>query len=422
MTACRCLVCGALLLLVVGVGHTVSHVIQCEELTPEERSTQCALYEYAQIADLAYGSGPAMMCPLGDTGAQVGIHNDLILELPDVLIGYEMGCEWRQYPLFESDTIEFHKGDDNVTRLACKREEDVRLSITWREFLVRSTLYIYFDIKFIAPVSVLLGNEEQIEVTPLRRIGPNKESDEEQLVAIKGTDFNKIPQVMASANNLLEPSGSCVFDVAAKYVAYRTEKILRDDEVLYAYGGIHRATHVAVVGHSLGGTAAQYLGALAATSDEYLKTLKHHENAIKESRAVNPRAFSKYESERFHTYSFNAIGLPEQSLGSYDASRHYSYVIDGEIASHWIGLLFEQEQIGHTVRYVPPDTWPGNSIVTLKGQLFQSDTLEPFRRHKIGVVQKAICECINGTGAVQGAPIWHEEGVNSCNREPLSQQ
>ena len=167
------------------------------------------------------------MCTLSDTGAQVGVSNDQILELPNELEIYANSARDARGPIRLYDhPIELYKDDDNVTRLACEREQDVRLSITWREFLVRSALYIYFDIKFIAPVRVLAGNLEEADVISLSRIRANNEPDEERIQAIKGTAFNRVPEVMASANQLLEPSGSCVFEVAAEYVAGRVENIL----------------------------------------------------------------------------------------------------------------------------------------------------------------------------------------------------
>ena len=403
MIALRGLVCGGLLLLVLGVGHTTStDAIQCAELQAKERSTQCALYEYAQIAELAYGPGPANMCTLSNTGAQVGVATDQILVLPDVLEMHRIYIrEGVRHPRFDPDRFELYQGEeDNVTRLACVREEDVRLSITWREFLVRSTLYIYFDIKFIAPVRVLVGNVEEAEVINLSRIRANNETGEEQIQAIKGTAFHKIPEVMASANQLLEPSGSCVFEVAAGFVADRVEHIMEEGDGAYILNGErHPVSRFAVVGHSLGGTAAQYIAATVEGSNEFSRRLGRYRNA-------------------FNTYSFNAVGLDARSIESDYHPSHYSYFIDGEFASQWAGQLFKQTQIGDTIRYFPPPppAWPENGVLDWIGRVVRSNTPEPFRRHEISVVQEAICKCINGEGSVQGTPIWHEEGVDACSR------
>ena len=402
MIALRILMCTSLVLWALGVGHTKdADSVQCAELNAQQRSTQCALYEYAQLAELAYGPGPANMCTLGDTGAQVGIPDDQILRVPTVLEWYgnllRDGGDLADGYLADlyGHPLDLYEGSDGVTRLACAQEEDVRLSITFGEFLVRSVLYIAYDIRVIAPRDVLSGNLEGLDVVDLTHIRANGESDGEQIKAIKGTAFNRIPEVMATVNQLLEPFGSCVFEVAAQHVAFRVEGIENagDHGVYDSNGRWHKVDRVAVVGHSLGGTAAQYIGATAASSDEYAGRLGSYK-------------------DNFNTYSFNGVGLREQSYGSAGASRHYSYFIDGEFASQWVGWIFGQSQIGHTIRYIPPldtDRWPSNSAISWTGHFVESVTREPFRRHEIRVVQEAICECLNDVGSVQGAPNWHEE-------------
>lgn len=187
------LVCSGLLLSALGVGHSLTHnATECSELSDHQRSTQCSLYEYAQIADLAYGPGPAEdrrpanMCTVGDTGVQVGIPDGHILVLPSSLKGkYVTGDDDVGYwPPFDSTVMPLipYQGNDNVTRLACRREEDVRLSLSVTEVLVRSALYIYFDIRLIAPVSDLVGNLEEMDVVNMQRVNPRGESDDEQLM------------------------------------------------------------------------------------------------------------------------------------------------------------------------------------------------------------------------------------------------
>lgn len=412
MTALRIVMCTSLVLWVLGVGHTQDDdSVQCAELNDQQRSTQCALYEYAQLAELAYGWGPANMCTVEDTVAQVGIPNDQILRVLThldwygiaVLDGGHIAAE--EVVDLHGHPLDLYEGNDGVTRLACRREEDVRLSISWREFLVRSALYIYFDIKFIAPRDELTGNLEEAEVINLNRIGPSDSPmpGPEQVVAIKGTHFNRVPEVMASANQLLEPSGSCVFSVAATHVAKTAEDLIQGDRGFISNGEWHRVERIAVVGHSLGGTASQYVGAIAANLDGYADRLGSYR-------------------DRFYTYSFNGVGLSEQFIGSTRASHHYSHHIDGEFASQWIGEMFRQSQIGQTVRYIPPpppSSWPANTILEWINGMATSalpEPWEPFRRHKITVVQNSICDCLNGIGSVQGAPEWHDTEADACAR------
>ena len=373
------------LLLVLGLDNlSYATPTQCNSLAADELILQRSLYEYAQVADIASTRLPQWRlerehglrhdCRVGDTNEQVGLTVSQIVELPSQLL-----TELREQRDLVHERFEIYEGNDGRTYLACRSESGVSLSITLTEFLIRPALYIYFDIKFIAPRRVLRGEIEEVGFVELSRLHGDNESGGERLIAFKSTDFNRIPEFMSSANDLLDPSESCVFDIAAGVVRDIADRF--DGRRYYRDDRYYEVIKLGVVGHSLGGAAAQYV---AMNSDAYMERL----NSNDDNNGV-----------AFNTYSFNSVGLREDS-GNLDIPTHYSYYIDGEVVTQWARRLFRRTQPGHTIRYVPPETWPETDMINIIDDVIHSRTTEPFRRHLLTTVQEALCQCINGLGLV----------------------
>ena len=366
------LLCGILLLF---AAEQSVLALQCEELNQDKKDQLKRLYQYALVAELAYGESPTEFCFVLKTKKQIQIppHKPIPLTSNDVINRWQ-GI-FSEFWVTGTNPSSFGRyiGDDGVTYLTCNYDYfGPQLAITWVQTVdpegpddlanVLLSLIIFTAIGERA-----LPRGEELGIVRLTRDPPSR-SEREQLVAIRGTDFTRVPQIMASLNDLL--ANSCVFEMAAIVVA----EIGRDDEI-YNY---------AVIGHSLGGAAVQYI-------------VKDH--AIHKWRNPMHQVPGQNRNITFGAYAFNSIGLDQASAVQADSATLYSFYVQGEVVS-WLGRRSGRRQAGTVIRYHPPDTWPG--IVTLR---FENWTVrvepEPIRRHRLPAVKRGICECINGYGAVE---------------------
>ena len=373
MSILRCLVCSIGLLMC--FGHSVFAIpTECGKLADTERSMQRSLYEYAQVADIVYTGlsqwqvnrkkGEIHNCVEKKTSQRIGIPGREISELSNRTHEY-----LRSLAEFIGGykDVEPHEGNDGRIHLTCKnrRTKRVRLSLGWGIVVLGNTLSINLDINVVVPRGIF--NEERLAFVELSRTG----HEQEQLIAFKGTDFTEIDEIATSVNDLLKPTGSCVFPVAERFVGGIVKRLIDSDNGFRLENEWLPVRNIVVVGHSLGGAAAQHIAATVGGDSQIL---------------------GEYY-DAFNTYSFNAVGLDKDSIGRGDLSNHYSYYIEGEFASTGAEIFVDRIQPGHVIHYVPPENserWPK---IGWRPQ-------EAFRRHKLDTVQEAICECINGRGSV----------------------
>ena len=316
---------------------------ECKSLSDDLISAHRALYEYALFAESAYGQSESKSCFLEASGQQIisPPHRKLTL-LPqkfDERWKPQILERWSHRSISRPEKIGRYIGDDEVTYVTCDYDGTIspQLVLTWTEF--RRTqengeplpdVDVVFEISVMTPKNILPSREE-LGLVRLRR-DRQSGNEAEEVAAIRGTDFTRIPLIMASINDLL--SESCVFEVAAIVVDY--------------IGGRMSNGRISVVGHSLGGAAAQYI-------------VQDHAQHPWRNPANRP-----VSSVTFSAYSFNAVGL-DPHVGGADPSTLHSYVIDGEFVSSWLAPQFGRTQAGSVIRYTPPDTWPlGRAVGVLQ--------------------------------------------------------
>ena len=370
----RCsLLCVAVLFLFAFARSAIAQ--QCSDLPLEMIYHQERLYEYALIAEAPYGKKPKSSCAVNSTGSRIG--------MPEVevhhLLPKEVDSKWK--PLFyehwsngrlpKPDNVGRYLDDNGVTYITCTYDYPMpQLALTWTELrqAKEEKVILQIAIQPIIPVSMLTASiplsTEEIGIVRLRR-DPSSNGKSEELVAIQGTDFTRIPQIMTSIQHLL--AKSCVYEMAAIVVA--------------VVGGSKSASQISVVGHSLGGGAVQYI------------VQDHTRNSWR-----NP-ANRRNSNVTFGAYSFNSIGLDPSYTSATELTYLSSYIVDGEIVS-WLGENFGQTQIGTVIRYLPPSDWPEVGWLGVLGDVVQWEQPETIRRHRLPATQQGICECINGRGSI----------------------
>lgn len=349
---------------------------ECRELSAQMKRSQQTMYEYALIADAAYGGQPpANNCCVEATRQRITI--------PDVeqhpLIPQHIDTKWRSqflelwqaHPLPRPDNMGRYIGDDGVTYVTCTYDAITpQFALTWTE--LRRTLQgddalsevgVHLQVRAVTPRAILPADEE-LGLIRLTR-DPRSSNEREELVAIRGTDFTQIPSIMTTIHDLLDES--CVYEMAAI--------------VVDVIGDEHPTSHISVVGHSLGGSAVQHI-----VQDYTIHPWRHPENR-------------RASSSTYSAYSFNAVGLKPSSAVNADTSNLWSYVVDGEIVS-WLGEHLGRTQAGTVIRFIPPETWPETGWLRIVEDVLQWDQPESVRRHRLSAVQQGLCECINGQGSM----------------------
>ena len=323
----------------------------CNQLSSELLRMQRALYEFASLANYAYGQPDGLVCDDRKTNNVIDLPK--VVEVrpllkADVLRGLwtrEYFLEYQQY--WQNPAIpEIHYYHDGGGRayISCTLEPDraPRVFMTWTQVFLNELASLVFDL-FISAVNPIRSQDERLGYTRLLRFDPS--GSPEEIYAFKGTDITEIPEIMVTVNDLLRRS--CAFDIAA---------------IVVGHGFNSRELPIAVVGHSLGGAAAQHVA-----KDQEL------------------RAGRSLQSVDFSAYSFNSVGLDESEVGGLSLNRLSSYYVDGEVLSLYSDK-WNRRQAGHVYRYVPLD---GFTSVLLP---------ESIERHKIGTVMLGLCQCINGNG------------------------
>ena len=363
------------MLLTIAFVHPAFAREECAALSTQMQHIQRELYRYALISEVAYGQRPSNMCLVEESNQQIVMPEyELFPLLPkhvETIWRPQILERWRANSHRRPDRIDRYTGDDEVTYITCTYAgTTTRLVLTWKEFIrmierdgAPSDIGAYLQ---VLPVirSVDLPPSEELGIVKLTLDSdPGRESEE--LVAIRGTDFTRIPQIMASVNNLL--GGSCVYEMAAVVISVIGENV--------ATG------RFSVVGHSLGGGAAQYV-------------VEDHTR----HRWRNP-ANRQHAHVTFRAYSYNAMGIDGSSKANLARSGLYSYIIDGEIISS-LAEEFGRTQAGTIIRYLPPPSWPRTGLLNVVGNALLGKAPERVRRHRLRAVWQGLCECINGRGSV----------------------
>ena len=226
---------------------------ECYKLSEKMKRAQQALYEYALISEAAYGQTPSNSCPVDATPSRIEMPDvekrPLLSNMIDTKWKPEILERWQANHLGRPNKMGRYIGEDGVTYVTCTYDDlEPQFALTWTEFRRTredddepSKIDVYVEIRPVIPTSSVPRSEE-IGIIRLRR-DPLSNNIPEELVAIRGTDFTRIPQIMASLHHLL--SGSCVYEMAAIVV-----------EII---GNALSTGRVSVVGHSLGGGAVQYI-------------------------------------------------------------------------------------------------------------------------------------------------------------------
>lgn len=339
-------------LMLAGSGSAIAQ--ECRSLSPTMRDSQHSLYQHALIAEAAYGrqiadgnaSDPTAYCQDSTTGRRTD-YDGLRISTAVVLLPSVVSTQW-QGLVTELELRLYYNPRNGVTYLGCSQDRDIDLAITWTDVLRPldgdgTARVVVFEVVLLAAATVL-PDVEQLGVTRLVRFEPEPLTE---WFAIQGTDFTQHPQLQSSVQDLLD--GSCVFSVAALVVGSLREQA---------------PSHVlSVVGHSLGGAAAQYVANERAVRREL----------IGERRPDGVDAY----------YSFNSVGLRASELA--DLPQLHSYYVDGEILSGYSAQL-GRVQGGHVYRYIPDRD---------SGSVWDADASE---RHRLPAVQEGLCQCINGNG------------------------
>ena len=187
--------------------------------------------------------------------------------------------------------------------------------------------------------------EEELEVAEAEILFRNPEGHTEPVFLISGTNLERLwPQLRTSIKGT--SGNSCGFPATAQLVSI--------------VSGANDSVPFSVTGHSLGGTAAQYIAS---------------------DRKSNPQRY--HSGSSFETYSFNGLGLPRGSAQPDEGL--YSYTVKGD----WINAarqFFGQIEAGIKWKYVP--------LASL------TDPWRPTSRHSMEATRESLCRCVQGKGEI----------------------
>lgn len=323
---------------------------------PDKRMLHETILKNAILAELAYGGeGEANLnlqqaCPMGTSSAEDGISIQ-IKRVPDFIVKQAMG-------IFGNDR-DLQIRMDEEGRIRCggqDREDRIAAAYEFAEINGRLSLLIRVAIVGVAEFSDM----EELGVLLLT------DDDDNEIIGISGTDPGRFDQWSASVSELI--GSSCAFDFSVEVAKgfFNYENLVE---------GRHVQTELeyitfGVVGHSLGGAVVQNL-MVKADFDQALTDL---EMALER------------DGLDFRAYSFNSIGVkgespPENRVGNLTSVR-----VAGDILERIEADLegeYSRRQLGRIFRYSTDSQWWIN--------------LEPIEFHRIESVQRAICDCLDGS-------------------------
>ena len=385
--------------------------VNCKDASPQLRKLQEALYHYAVLAEIPYedrressATSPyGKRCKVKRTKQtlypadqskikKTKKFHDTLRQLlrsqgdsgsDDRLNGeikeYEQGLNTARKTRWNRQYVAI--GDRNgVTYIGCRRDElTPRVFVTWKEMSIDGVPVIEFveerlrissrQVTVVVPqiyIAVLQdGNHpntitnwtkwEELGVVKLAPVDPKSKVDE--VFAIRGTDWENLSTVITSVKDVV--AESCAFEITAVIVKAIGSRVAAQEE------NRGRRTEVIVTGHSLGGTATQYIG----------------------QSNLGPSSYA------MRGYAFNAMGVDQsQELNncSEPAKLLYSHYVHGDPVSFGGGAI-GRIQPGKVLVSKPASNLPD----------WLSDmAVDPVHRHKLDTVQKALCQCLNEQGRV----------------------
>lgn len=320
---------------------------------PGERMLHETILENAILAELAYGEEDKASlnlqqeCPNGaSSSAEDGI-SIKIAPLHDFIFdqakkGFGNGRD-----------IEISKTKDGHIRCSGQDRED-RIAAAYEFTEINGRLSLLIKIAIVGVTGVL--ETEELAVLRLTDEGGK------EILGIRGTESWRPGQWNASVSGLI--GSSCIFpfsvEVAKSFFNYDFLSELN----------LTNFRRFAVVGHSLGGAVVQHL----MVQEDFNGALTTLEKALGQ------------DGFEFRAYSFNSIGVSGEVASGSLMPNLTSVRVAGEILEQIEADLEEgksRRQIGQIFRYsTDSDRW---------------FSMDPIEFHKIDSVQKAICECLDGS-------------------------
>ena len=239
--------------------------------------------------------------------------------------------------------------------------EEAKIDLALRISLSRTPypplfMHASFEVDVVVPESLLhkLQLHEEIEVARATiEDSTNPEKHNESLFLIRGTDLDpkRLPnQLFTSIQGAM--GNSCTFSASATLVSRIgrswEREWKRSEETTEEY------PLFSVSGHSLGGTATQYI-------------------------ATDQQSSPRYYPLRFEAYSFNGLGLPEEHQPN---ERLTSYTVNGDVINA-LRRKLKQMEAGIKIKYFP------------KAALWNPG---PVRRHTMEATRESLCRCLGGEG------------------------
>lgn len=319
------------------------------------------LLTYAVLAEAAYAKKSPWTPALPDSCTTVDIPSDITEPVDTLPISDHIVADATSAIYSDADfageqlVLESYVPEDNSeTFLACTHDTAIseRIAMAVRYAWERNKLSLLIKVAIVgfAP----LTSTEELEIMELRS------TQNERILGVQGTDVTRIiPQLTTSIHELM--GNSCLFDLAVEISnAFFVPSMVNE----------FHADHNAIVGHSLGGAVAQYVG----------RRLDLQESI---------RSFRN--SAAFGAYSFNSVGLGDASGDAPHYANIHSVRVVGEILE---GLEeeFETSQIGNEYRYEPSER---RYLLAIR---------EKINRHSIRRVQSEICRCLGGEGGFDYSP------------------